>query len=334
MTTVKRFLRLTCLVSLCAALGLVSSPLGAQSYPNGRITIFTSFPPGGGTDFLARVVAQHLGEKWGQPVVVESRVGGNGIIGARAAAKATPDGYTLYVGSSNHIVLLPAMYYDNPPFDPLKDFVPVIPIGSQHVALVVHPSLPANSVAEFVAYVRSKPGQLNYAAVGIGGLEHLVATLMQSRTGTQMMHIPYKSGGAAVGAVLSGDDVSMMFASLVSVMPHIKAGRLRALAVTAPNRSPAMPNVPTASESGLGDFVVFTWNGLFVPAGTPPELVKKLHGEVADMLARPEVRQRLVTAGVDPMGGSAEDFTALINAEIQRWTKVIKDSGLERPKLN
>ncbi len=321
------------LIPLCAALALVPGQLFAQTYPERRITVLTSFGPGGGTDFLARIVGQKLGERWSQPVAVESRMGGNGIIGARAAAKSNPDGYTLYVGSSNHMVLLPAMY-DNLPFDPLKDFIPVIPIGSQPIVLALHPSVPASSVADFVALAKYRPGQLNYAVVGIGSLEHLVGTLFEARTGTQLVYVPYKSSGDAVAALLGGQGVSMMFASSVSVAPHVKTGRLKAIVSTAPKRSSALPDVPTGAESGLSDFVAFTWNGMFAPAGTPPEVVTKLHAELVNILSMPDVVQRLSAAGVEPMGGTMGAFSALIGSEIQRWRQVLKDSRIEVPKLN
>jgi tripartite-type tricarboxylate transporter receptor subunit TctC len=317
---------------LALLLAFAASVAAAQSYPANRVTILTSFPPGGGTDFLARLVAQKLNEKWGRPVVVENRVGGNGIVGARAAAAAPADGHTLYMGSSNHMVMLPAVY-EKAPFDPLKDFVPVMPIGSQSFVLTVHPSLPARSVSELVAYAKSRPGELNYAAPGIGGIEHLSAVVLQNRTGIRMVHIPYKGSADGLTAVLSGEQVGLTFASISSATPHIRSGRLRALANTAPKRSPALPDVPTATEAGLGDFVMLSWNGIFAPAGTPPEIVKQLHADLRHLLTLPDVTQRLSAVGVEPMGGSPEEFAALIKFELARWRAVVKEAGIELVKL-
>ena len=317
---------------LALLLGLAAGAAAAQTYPASRVSILTSFPPGGGTDFLARLVAQKLNEKWGKPVVVENRVGGNGIIGARAAASAAADGHTLYMGSSNHMIMLPAVY-EKAPFDPLKDFVPVIPVGSQAFVLLVHPSLPVHSVSDLVAYAKARPGELNYAAPGIGGIEHLSGVVLQNRTATRMVHIPYKGSADGLAAVLSGEQVKLTFASIASATPNIRAGRLRPLAITAAQRSPALPDVPTATEAGLGDFVMLSWNGIFAPAGTPPEIVKQLNADIRHLLTLPDVMQRLSAVGVEAMGGSPEAFAALIKSELERWSAVVKESGIERQKL-
>jgi tripartite-type tricarboxylate transporter receptor subunit TctC len=319
-------------ICLSFLLALVGGAAAAQGYPGSRVSILTSFPPGGGTDFLARLVAQKLSEKWGKPVVVENRVGGNGIIGARAAAAAPADGYTLYMGSSNHMIMLPAVY-EKAPFDPLKDFVPVIPVGSQSFVLLAHPSLPVHSVSELVAYAKSRPGELNYAAPGIGGIEHLSGVVLQNRTGIRMVHIPYKGSADGLAAVLSGEQVRLTFASIATATPHIRSGRLRALAITAAQRSPALPDVPTATQAGLGEFVMLSWNGIFAPAGTPADIVKQLNADLRHVLALPDVAQRLSAVGVDAMGGSPEQFAALIQSELARWSGIVRESGIERQKL-
>lgn len=321
-----------CVSLVCAALALASSDLAAQDYPTKRITMIASYPPGGGTDFLARLVAQKLSEKWSVPVVVENRVGGNGIVGARAAGGAQPDGYTLYTGSSNLMIML-ASLYNNLPFDTLKDFEPVSPIASQHSVLIMHPSVPAKTLLEFVALAKSRPGVFNFASPGIGSYDHLAMLMFQSRTGIDATHVPYKGSADAVTALLSGGEVSVMFGSIGTITPHVKSGRLKALAITSPSRIAALPEVSTTAEAGLPNFEIFSWNGVFAPAGTPKHIVAKISQEVVAMLRVPDVLARLTSLGFVPTGSTPEEFTVQLRTELDRWARQLRELKIDRQKL-
>lgn len=316
----------------CAALAILAGAASAQDYPSRRINMIASFPPGGGTDFLARLVAQRLSERWNVPVTVENKVGGNGIVGARAAVAAAPDGYTLYTGSSNTMIML-ATLYDNLPFDVLKDFVPASPIASQHSVLVTHPGVPAKSLMEFVALAKARPGTFNFASPGIGSYDHLAMLMFQSRTGIDATHVPYKGTADAVTALLSGGEVSAMFGSIGTISSHVKAGRLKALAITSPTRVAALPEVPTTTEAGMQDFVIFSWNGVFAPPGTPKPIVDKISREVVAMMKAPEILDRLQSLGYVPAASTPEEFAAQMRAELDRWARVLKDLKINRQKL-
>jgi len=326
----RRLLRVLCL-ALCAALTAVAVGAATGDFPEHRVTILTSFPPGGGTDFLARVVSQKLNEKWQQAVTVENRPGGNGVVGARVALMAPADGYTLYMGSFNHMVILPSVY-ENLPFDPVKDFTPIIPVGNQYFVLLVNPSVPAKNLAELVALAKSKPGEINYASPGTGVIEDLAGRFLQSKTGIRIESIPYKGSADALTALV-GNQVSMMFASIASATPYIRSGRLRALAITAPQRSAALPEVPTAAEAGLSDFVMYSWNGLFAPKGTPKSVVDRINADVAGLLQAPDVQEHFKTLGVEGMGGTADEFTKLLRSDLDHWGKVVRDSGTPKQKI-
>ena len=317
---------------LGAVLALAPSGAGAQGYPNKPIRIICSFPPGGGTDFLARLVGQKLSERWGQPVIVDNRPGGNGTIGGRAVMTAEPDGYTLWVGSSDHVISAPNLF-GNLPYDTLKDFVPIVSIGYQYVILVVHPGVPARTAADFVALAKAKPGQINYASAGNGTVNHLGGELFQLAAGVKLTHIPYKGSGPAIAALLSGQDVNVSFASTATIVPHIKAGSVRALAISAPRRSAALPDVPTGAEVGYADFLIYSWNGVFAPVGTPREIVAKINAEVVDILRAPDVIERLASVGVDPSGGTPEQFASSIRSDLAKWAKMIRESGIEKKPL-
>ncbi|MCC7194119.1 MAG: tripartite tricarboxylate transporter substrate binding protein [Gemmatimonadaceae bacterium] len=304
----------------------------AQTYPVRPVRMILSFPPGGGTDILARTVSQRLTAKWGQPVVVDNRAGGNGVIGARAAITATPDGYTLYVGSSDHMILVPNLF-DNLPFETLRDLQPITSLANQYYILVVHPSVPAATMKEFIALARAKPGALNFVSPGTGTGGHLTGEFFQGMTGVKLTHVPYKGSAPAIADLLAGQDVTTSFASMASVVPHIKSGRLRAIALTSTKRLKALPDVMTTTEAGLPNLVVYSWNGVFAPVGTGKPLVDRLSNEVAEILRIPEVAERLIGLGLDPTGGTPAEFTAVVKADLARWGKIIKDSGIERSKL-
>jgi tripartite-type tricarboxylate transporter receptor subunit TctC len=312
----------------CLAVGTAS----AQGYPNRPIKIICSFPPGGGTDFLARLLAQKLTERWGQSVIVDNRPGGNGAIGARAGATADPDGYTLYVGSSDHFVMGPHLI-QNLPFDPLKDFVPVTSLANQHAILVVHPSVPANTLKEFVALAKTKPGAINYSSSGNGTFVHLAGELFQGMAGVKLTHIPYKGSGPAIAALLAGDDVTVSFAGMASIVPQIKAGKVRPLAITAPKRTAVLPDVPTTGEEGYPDLLIYSWNGIFVPVGTPRDIINKVSEEINSVLRTPDVIGRFAAVGVEPVGGTPAQFAASFKADYERWGKIIKDVGIDKAPL-
>lgn len=324
------FLDLARWVLVCAVLIAPCASAQTPKYPVKPIRIIVSFPPGGGTDLLNRLVGQKLTDKWGQPVVVDNRSGAGGIIGARAAASAEPDGYTLYGGAFPHLILGPHLF-ENLPFSTTKDFLPVISLASQHVILVVHPSVQAQTMKEFIALAKARPGHYNFSSAGIGSSGHLTAMIFQALTGVKLTHIPYKGSGPAIVELLSGRDVALSFASM-TIVPHIKTGRVRALAVTAPNRSSALPDVPTTAEAGVRDFIVDTWNGVFVPVRTPQSLIALLNAEIGRILRAPDVVESLSALGVQPTGGTPEQFAATIRNDLVRWGTVIRDVGIPKEK--
>jgi tripartite-type tricarboxylate transporter receptor subunit TctC len=310
---------------LAAVLMLVTALSSAQTYPTKPIRLVVPFPPGGATDILARDVAQKLTEAWGQSVIVDNRPGAGGNIGSELVAKSAPDGYTLEMGTvGTHAIN--ASLYAKMPYDHVKDFTPVILVAGVPNVLVVTPSLPVNSVAELIAYAKANPGKLNFASSGNGTSIHLSGELFKVMAGVQMTHIPYKGSAPALQDLIAGQ-VQLMFDNLPPSLPQIKAGKLRALAVTSLARAPALPDVPTLAESGLPGFEASSWFGILAPAGTPAPIVAKLNAEVAKWLATPEAKEKLLKQGANPAGGTPEDFAKHIAAETAKWAKVVKDSG-------
>ena len=309
--------------ALLAAFALLSH---AQApYPTKPIRIVVPFPAGGTTDILARAVAQKLTETLGQSVVVDNRPGAGGNIGAELVAKSPPDGYTLLMGTvGTHAIN--ASLYAKMPYDHVKDFVPVILVAGVPNVLVVNPSVPANSVPELIAYIKANPGKVNFASSGSGTSIHLAGELFKTMAGVSMTHVPYKGSAPAVTDLIGGQ-VQLMFDNLPSALPQIKAGKLRALAVTSTQRASALPDVPTVAEAGLPGFDATSWFGLLAPAGTPKDVVAKLNAEVAKWLATPEAREKLASQGAIAAGQSPEDFTRHIAAETAKWQKVVKESG-------
>jgi tripartite-type tricarboxylate transporter receptor subunit TctC len=311
---------------LLAALTLCMAPLAlAQTYPSHPIRLVVPFPPGGTTDILARAVAQKLSESFGQQVIVDNRPGAGGNIGTELVAKAAPDGYTLEMGTvGTHAIN--ASLYSKLPFDHVKDFVPVILVAGVPNVLVVNPALPVHSVQELIAYGKANPGKLYFASSGSGTSIHLSGELFKTMTGVQMTHVPYK-GSAPALTDLMGGQVQLMFDNLPSSLGFIKAGKLRALAVTSAERASALPDVPTIAESGVPGFEASSWFGVLAPAGTPREIVQKLNAEIAKWLATPEAREKLASQGAIAAGGTPEDFARHIAAETAKWAKVVKASG-------
>ncbi len=318
---------------LMAVIGLalaVLAPAHAQSWPTKAVRIIVPFPPGGTTDIVARSLGVELQRMWQHAVVIENRPGAGGNIGADVVAKSAPDGYTLLMGTVGTHAINAALFAQSGakmPFDPAKDFVPITLAAGVPNVMVINPKLPANTVAEFIAYAKARPGQLNMASSGNGTSIHLSGELFKTVTGVYMVHFPYRGSAPAVTDVITGN-MNVMFDNLPSALPHIKSGRLKALAVTSRTRSPALPNVPTIEEAaGLKGFDATSWFGLFAPAGTPRAVVDKVQSDVAKALAIPEVRERFVAQGADPGGSTPEQFAAFIRAETEKWTRVVKFSN-------
>src|SRR5512134_761689 len=284
---------------LLAALTLALLALGAQAqYPNRPVKLIVPFPPAGATDLVGRIVAQKLGEQMGQPVVVENRPGAGGSIGSDLAAKSAPDGYTLLMATSSTHSIGPML--QKLPYDPLKDFAPITHVANVPNVLVVSPVLPVTSVKELIAYAKARPGQLNFASSGVGTIVHLNGELFKMLAGVDLVHVPYKGTALSIPDVANGS-IAMLLDSLASVMPHVKAGNVRPLAVNAPQRSPLLPEVPTLAQAGLPAFDRYTWFGMFAPAGTPPEVVRRLQTEVAAALKAQDLRERFDAAGAEPV---------------------------------
>ncbi|MBI4189408.1 MAG: tripartite tricarboxylate transporter substrate binding protein [Betaproteobacteria bacterium] len=325
-------LRVLAIAALVAAvLGLatclIANTAVAQSYPSRPIRLIVAYPPGGGTDTFARIVALKLTELAGQRVIVDNRSGAAGNIGYGIAARAQPDGYTLLWGFSTPLVVNPSLY-KNLPFDSEKDFAPIAFLGSAQYLLVVHSSVQANSLQDLIVLLKSKPGQFPYGSPGIGSPNHLAGELFKGRAGVDIIHVAYKGGGAVALAVLSGE-VKILFGSFASSLPHVKAGSVKALAVTGPKRSHEVPSVPTMQESGLPGFDVRAWYGVLAPAGTPKAIVTRLNHDLLKLLSMPEVQEALKRAGFEPSGSTPEDFAAYIKSEKTLWAKVIKDADIK-----
>ncbi len=310
----------------CACAASTASAAGLD-YPNKSIRFLVAVAPGGSTDSLARLIGQKLSESLGQQVVMDNRPGGGGLVGLEVAAKAAPDGYTLLAGGTGSIAINPSLYKDLP-YDPVKQFAPVIPIAYSSSVLVVHPSVTAKNVAELIALAKAKPGGLRYASAGGGSSPHLSATVFRTMAGVDITHVPYKGSTPGVLATVSGE-TSLMFTGVASALGQIKSGRLRALSVNGPKRSPALPDVPTAGESGLPGFEVDFWIGVFVPTGTPRAVIAKLNSEINRIISSPGTKDTLLVLGADPVGGSPEQFGALVRKDLERWAQIVKASGMK-----
>ena len=301
-------------------------PARAQSWPQRPVRIIVPFPPGGNSDAIARIIAAHLGEAFGQQFVVESRAGAGGAIGAESVARAAPDGYMLFLGSPSQIAILPNV--SKTAYDQVKDFSPISVIGTNPLVMVANPKLPVKTVSKLVDYARAQPTSLTYATAGVGSIAHLTAVLFLDRAGLQMTPVTYKGGAPAMTDVIAGH-VPIYFPNLSEALAQASGGTLRLLAVTSDTRVPQLPDVPTLSESGFPGFKVFTWNGLMAPAGTPPDIVTKIADEVARAVKDPKIAERLAGMGVAPLGNRPEQFAALIAADNQMWSTAIKLAGIQ-----
>lgn len=299
----------------------------AQEYPSRPIRMIVAYPPGGGTDIVGRLIAHKLSENLGQNVVVDNRGGATGNIGTELAARATPDGHTLLMGNVAPNAINVSLF-NKLPYDPVKDFAPVSLVAVTPNILVVPPSLPVKTVKDLIALAKSKPGTLNFPSAGVGSSSHLAGEMLKTMAGIDMVHVPYKGGGPALVALLSGQ-VQLMFATLPAAMPHVKSGKLRPVAVTSGKRSLTLSDLPTIAESGIAGYEAATWYGLLAPARTPKPVVTRLHGEVVKILAVPGAREQLADQGFEPVGNTPQEFGAYIRAEIVKWGKVIRDAGIK-----
>ena len=315
-------LRLAALVCFVVQL-MFSCALGAQEYPTRPIHLISPFPPGGYNDILSRIVGQKLSEAWKQQVVVENRPGANMIIGTELVAKAPPDGYTMLMASATHTIN-PSLY--KLPYDSIKDFTPIILVASNPLIFAVHPSVPAQTVKEFIALAKSRPEQFNFASFGSGSASHLAGELFNRVAGIHMVHIPYKGANPAITAILAGE-VQVYMGSLASVYPHVRSGKLRAFGVTTLQRSGAAPDLPTIIEAGVPGFDVCSWFGILGPAGIPKGIVQKINTEVQRIIRLPDINDRLLRDGADPLGGTAEQFAEMIRTDMAKWSQAVKDSG-------
>jgi tripartite-type tricarboxylate transporter receptor subunit TctC len=301
-----------------------ASALAQQPYPTKPIRLILPFPPGGSTDIVARLIGQKLTEVWGVQVLVDNRPGAGGNIAAEVAARAAPDGHTLFqVNVANAIG---ATLYPKLSYDLMTSFAPVTQLATTPYVLLAHPSVPARNTRELVALAKARPGVLTYASAGAGSATHLSGELLKALSGTDILHVPYKGTGPAVTALLSGE-VAMYFTTVPAAVPLVKSGRVRALGVTSTKRTPLMPDVAPIAEAGLQGYETGTWHGILVPAATPRDIVQRINAEVVKILAQPDVREKLLGQGLEPVGGTPAEFGAYLKAEIAKWAKVVKASG-------
>jgi tripartite-type tricarboxylate transporter receptor subunit TctC len=310
------------LAVLCAVTGMVHA---VDSYPSRPIRMIVAYPPGGGTDQVGRLMADQLTQPLGQNVILDNRGGATGNIGTELAARAVPDGYTLLMGNVAPNAVNVSLF-KKLGFDPIRDFSPISLVAITPNILVAHPSLPVKTVKELLALAKAKPGTLNFPSAGVGSSSHLAGELLKSLAKIDMVHVPFKGGGPALVAMISGE-VQIMFATMPAAMPHVKSGKARAVAVTTAKRSQAMPELPTIAEAGVTGYEASTWYGLLAPAKTPKPIIDRIHAETVKILAGP-ARQRLEIQGFEPVGGTPAEFSAYIKSEIVKWAKVIKDANI------
>jgi len=304
---------------------IVPTPVAAQTYPSKQIELVVPFVAGGTTDIVARMIAQHFADTWSATAIVSNRPGGGSMIGTGAVAKSPPDGHTLLVTTLAFAINAGMQKLS---FDPVKDFAPVSELTSIPLMLVVHPSMPATNLKEFVALIKANPGKWDYATSGAGTSPHLATEMFKSMAGIDMVHVPFKGNAEAMNAFLGGH-VKVYFSQVPAVLQHVKAGSLRPIAVTTARRLPYLPDVPTIAELGYPGYEISTWQGMFAPAGTPKEVVNKIGGEVVRMLKSPDIRERIEREGSDPIGTMPEEFTERFKSEITKWARVTKEAGMQ-----
>jgi tripartite-type tricarboxylate transporter receptor subunit TctC len=307
-------------LALIAASGFAHS----QTFPSRVVRVIVPFSPGGAVDGPMRIIAQELSKRWGQQVVIDNRPGAGATIGSEIVARAAPDGYTLLLASQTNAIS--ATLYPKLAFDPVEDFAPISLIGRESGVIVVYPALPVESLAEFVAYAKARPGQVNYASSGNGSGQHLFMALLASMTGITLVHVPYKGSGQATADLLGGQ-VTVSIPGTVGMVGHIKSGKLRALAVTGAKRSPQLPDVPTVAEAGVSGYEAYVWMGLLAPKGTPSSIIEQIHRDVVAVLDSPDVRAHFANAGIEAVGSTPAEFGAFFRREKDRWAKVIRETG-------
>ena len=307
------------------ALASAGSALLAQTFPSKPVRIIVPFPPGGGLDIVARTIGPKLSEALGQQIVIDNRGGASGLVGTELAAKAAPDGYTIFMGTLGNLSVNPLLF-PKAPFDIARDFTPLTQAVAVTFMLYTHPSFPVKTVKELIAIAKARPGQINYASSGAGGALHLAAELFNSVAGVKMVHVPYKGSGPSFIDLLGGQ-IPLTFDSLTQGLPYIKSGRLRGVATLGPKRTPVLPDVPTVGET-LPGYEVVNWFGLVAPAATPRDVINRLHGEIVKILRMPDIHDRLTAQGADPVGSSMEEFGAFMKAETAKWARVIKEANI------
>ena len=315
------------LMAVCVALAstvAVPAPAQAQNYPNKPVKILFGFPAASATDIIARQVGQKISEKWGQPVVIDNRPGAGGNLGSEMAAQQPADGYTIFFGTVANAIS--ATYYSKLNYDYLRDFTPITLVATTPLVVIVNSNVPYRNMTELIAFAKANPGKINFGSGGVGTSNHLAGEMFRSVTGTDMVHVPYKGTPAAIADLMSGQ-ISVMFDNIVSAMPHIKSGRLKPIAVTSAKRVSSLPDVPTVAESGVPGFEAVSWIGALVPAGTPKEIVDKLHTDIVAVLRMPDVQEKLATSGAFTVGNSQEEFAAWNRNEIAKWGRAVKASG-------
>jgi tripartite-type tricarboxylate transporter receptor subunit TctC len=313
-------------LAAAATLAAAASGSSAQSYPNRPVRILVPFPAGAGVDIVARMLGLPLTDLWGQAAVVDNRPGAGGTIACELAAKAAPDGYTLLLGNISTFAMAPSLY-KKVNYDPVQSFAPITLVNTSANVLVAHPSVPAATTQALIALAKAKPGQINYASAGSGTSPHLAAELFKSMAGVDLVHVPYKGSPQALTDLLGGQ-TQIMFASLVSALPHIRPARLRALGVTSLKRAAALPEVPAISEAGLRGYDVSVWMGIVAPAGTPPAIIAQLNRQIAALLQSPDIRERLAVQGLEAASNSPAEFRSYIASEVRKWAVVIKQAGV------
>ena len=319
-------------VWFCVAFAIAASASAAPQrmdagYPSRPVRLIVPYPPGGGNDTLARIFGQKLAESWGQQVVVDNRPGAGTIIGTQLAARAAPDGYTLLLSSIATHAVAPNLYR-NPGYDPVKDFTPVTLLAVAPTVLCTNVSVPAKSVQELIALARAKPGELKFASGGSGTAPHMAGEIFASMTGIKLLHVPYKGGGPAIAGLIGGE-TSMMFDTAASILPHVKGGKLRALAIARPARLPEYPELPTFSDAGVNGYEVNAWYSVHAPAGVPREIVAKVNGELRRILELPDVKERLKQLGSEGVGNTPEEFASFVRAESAKYAKAIRAAGVK-----
>jgi tripartite-type tricarboxylate transporter receptor subunit TctC len=309
------------------SLACLHNPASAQPYPNRPIKVIVPASAGGGADFITRTISNQLGDYLGQSIVVENKSGASGTIAADFVSKSQPNGYTVLMAQSTSTVIAPHLY-KNLNYDTLKDLMPVTQVAQMPFVVVINPKVPASNVKEFIAYAKANPGKLNYSTSGNGAGSHLAGEMFNTATGASMTHVPYKGAGPALNAVVAGE-VEVAFIPIVNALPLVKDGRLKAMAVTTITRSLAAKDIPTLAEAGLTGYDINTWFGMFVATNTPPQIVDQIYKETARAIKQPEIRDRFLREGADPIGSTPAEFSALVKAEFNKFAKVVKDSGIK-----